>query len=57
MKSTAYVICDGLLYVVIAAGTPLAAFFGSDAPMTTRTIVAVAIGSLVAACNAVKAAK
>lgn len=55
MKSRAYVICEGTLYAIIGIGTPLAAFFGGDQPLTTRAIVAVSISALVAGANAVKA--
>jgi hypothetical protein len=46
---------EGSLYTFVALGTPIAALLASDQPLSGRAIAAVAVGSLVAGANALKA--
>lgn len=49
------VILNGALYAGIAALTPVAAFLASQQPITTRTICAISVASIIAGATALKA--
>ncbi len=55
MKSKLTVWCEGVLYAIIAAGSPIAEYLTSDRVITTRSMCAVGVIALVAGANAVKA--
>ncbi len=55
MKSRLTITVEGLLYIIIAAGSGWAEFLISDRPITPRALYAVGVVSLVAAANALKA--
>jgi hypothetical protein len=46
---------EGALYTLIAVGGPLIETLGSDRPLTSRTLVLVAVTSIVSGANALKA--
>ncbi len=55
MKSAATIWTEGMLYVIIAAGSPIAEFLTSDRAATNRNIAAIGVVALVAGANALKA--
>lgn len=55
IKSARTVWTEGSLYVIIAAGSPIAEFLVSDRVISDRSLCAVAVIAIVAGANALKA--
>ena len=49
------ILLQGGLYTLIAALTPVAGLLAGDQPLTTRSLICLVIGSIIAGANALKA--